>query len=212
MKMMKSKCMFLVFFSAFLMVAENICAQVEWGVRDGVAASTFSDKGNLADNSHVIVSNLVGTFLTIPVSQGFALQPEFNYLKKGRSNEELIPGTSGKTSFIQNYLQMPLQFQYRSNDLMPSGKQEFYFNAGPYAAFNLSHEQQMENNHETMIRLSGENKKTDWGLVFGLGLQTPMWQRKVRMDLKYDLGLSSIEGQPENYKTKCLSLTVGLVL
>ncbi len=209
---MKSTSMFLVLFSAFLMFAENVSAQVEWGIRDGVAASTFSGKGNLADNSHVIVSNLVGTFLTIPVRQGLAVQPEFNYLKKGRSNEESIPGTSGKTSFIQNYLQLPLQFQYRSQDILPSGKQVFYFNAGPYAAFNLSHEQQMENNDETLIRLSGENKKTDWGLVFGLGLQTPLWQRKMRMDLKYDLGLSSIEGQPENYKTKCLSLTVGIVL
>jgi len=62
------------------------------------------------------------------------------------------------------------------------------------------------------IVVSEDDTKTDWGIAFGLGVQFPVVERNVRFDLKYDLGLSEIGGQPDDFRTKCLSLTVGVVL
>jgi hypothetical protein len=209
---MKSKINLLVLISAFVMGAECVNAQVEMGIREGVAASTLSHIGNLADNNNIVVSNLSGLFVTIPVNGSFAVQPECNYLKKGRSNEEDIFGTSAKTDYMMNFLQLPLLFQYRNATISGSGNTTFYFNAGPYAAINLNNEQHRKNGDESLILVTGEKEKADWGLALGLGFQTPVWQRKLRVDLKYDLGLTSISGQPEDFNTKCLSLTLGIVI
>ncbi len=205
-----------IFFSALLLMAATFAnqalAQVELGVRHGVAASTFSAKGNLADNDKVTFSYTSGMFLTLPVSNSFALQPELNYLKKGRSNETTALGTTTQTDFRVNYLQIPLQLQYRNNQISKSGNTAFYFQTGPYAAFALENERRVKSGRTSEIVVSEDDTKTDWGIAFGLGVQFPVVERNVRFDLKYDLGLSEIGGQPDDFRTKCLSLTVGVVL
>lgn len=57
-----------------------------------------------------------------------------------------------------------------------------------------------------------DSKNTDWGAVFGIGVQTPIRGKEVRFDLRYDMGLSEIANQPTDYRTKALSLTVGIIL
>jgi len=209
---MKTKSILLILFLAFSISAEYANAQVKFGLRNGVAASTFSQKGNLANNDKVVFSYLSGMFLTLPMNNSFAIQPELNYLKKGRSNEQDILGISTNTDYMLNYLQVPVQLQYRNANISKSGKSVFYFNAGPYAAFNLDNEKRISTGNTTTILVTKDDKKTDWGLVLGLGFQTPVLKRDIRFDLKYDIGETSINGQPDDYKTKCLSLTVGIVL
>jgi hypothetical protein len=37
-----------------------------------------------------------------------------------------------------------------------------------------------------------------------------VWQQDLRFNLRYNMGLSEIAGQPADYRTKALALTVGI--
>ncbi|MCE1198365.1 MAG: PorT family protein [Marinilabiliales bacterium] len=190
-----------------LMLVMPAMGQVNYGLRTGLAVSTLSDKGDLCDNSQATLSWTAGAFLGVPVSNSFYIQPELNYIRKGRSNETTELGTLLKTDYSLNYLQIPVLLQYRDNQLIGSEKYIFYINAGPYASLALSDKVDPSGNATVTA-----SKKNDWGATFGIGMETPIAGQQIRFDLRYDMGLSKIANQPEDYRTKCLSLTVGIRL
>ena len=186
-------------------VSSTAFAQVNVGIRAGLAASTFADKGNLADNNHMTLSVDAGSFLLVPINKSFSLRPEINYLRKGRSEETTALNTALKTDYHIHYLQVPLLLQYRDADSFEQSGSAFYINAGPYAAFALN-----ADTKGASITLPEKNH-TDWGASFGIGYQMPVNQQNICFDLRYDMGLSNIANQPDGYHTKALSLTVGLM-
>ena len=112
-----------------------------------------------------------------------------------------------------HYLQVPLLFQYRNDQLLEKSGSVFYVNGGPYAAFVLNTQTRLsENNEGTVVVPGDKSNKTDWGATLGFGFQTPIRHKDVRFDLRYDMGLSEIELQPSEYRTKSLNLTVGILL
>jgi hypothetical protein len=192
--------------SALLLISTATFAQPGYGLRTGAAVTTFADKGDLTDNSNMTMSYTAGAFLDLPVCKSFYIQPEVNYLRKGRSNETYELNTSAEIDFMVHYLQVPVLFQYR-DDRMPDHKYVFYVNGGPYAAFALNN--QMRPADAVQIT---DRKKTDWGATVGIGFQTPICKQQIRFDLRYDIGMSEIANQPSDYRTKALSLTVGIQL
>jgi len=197
---------------AIMLISTSAFAQINFGLRSGVAATTLSDKGNLYQDNKVTFSYTGGVFATIPVIKSFAIQPELNYVRKGRSNETTELNTSVETDFMLHYLQVPVLFQYRNNQMLNKSGSVFYINAGPYAAFALNTQTRISGNNEGTPVVVGDSKNTDWGTTFGIGFQTPVLKKDICFDLRYDMGLSEIEQQPTDYRTKCLSLTVGIVL
>jgi hypothetical protein len=182
-------------------------AQINYGFRTGVAATTFALKGDLPDNNNVTFSYTAGAFLGLPVSKSLFIQPEINYLRKGRSAETSQLNTSIETDYTIHYLQVPVLLQYRDNEMQNKHGYIFYVNAGPYAAFPLA-----DHANPSMANNTTENMKNDWGAALGIGIQTPVLGKNIRFDLRYDMGLSEIANQPENYRTKALSLTIGITL
>jgi hypothetical protein len=182
-------------------------AQFNYGFRTGVAATTFALKGDLPDNNNVTFSYTAGAFLGLPVSKSLFIQPEINYLRKGRSAETSQLNTSIETDYTIHYLQVPVLLQYRDNEMQNKHGYIFYVNAGPYAAFPLA-----DHANPSMANNTTENMKNDWGAALGIGIQTPVLGKNIRFDLRYDMGLSEIANQPENYRTKALSLTIGITL
>lgn len=198
---------------ALTLISSGTFAQINIGLRQGVAATTFSDNGNLCDNSNVTYSYTAGAFITLPVFNSLAVQPEINYIRKGRSDETRELNTSVETDFMLQYLQVPVLFQYRDNHLLNKTESIFYINAGPYAAFALSSQTRLSNGSESDLLVPvEESNNTDWGLTFGIGFQTPIRQKDICFDLRYDMGFSEIELQPNEYRTKTLSLTIGILL
>jgi len=195
----------------FMLISTSTFAQVNFGLRSGVAATTLSDKGDLYNDNNVTFSYTGGVFATIPVVKSFAIQPELNYVRKGRSNETTELNTSFETDFMLHYLEVPVLFQYRNNQLINKSGSEFYLNAGPYAAFVLSTQTRLSNDEsESALVPVEDSKNTDWGVTMGIGFQTPVFKKDICFDLRYDMGLSEIEQQPTEYRTKALSLTVGI--
>ena len=167
--------------------------------------TTFANKGDITDNSNVTMTYTAGAFLDVPLSKSFYIQPEINYLRKGRSDETSELSTTSKTDFMVHYLQVPVLFQYR--DVSDTRKTVFYINGGPYASFALNN--QMRPADAVQIT---DNKKTDFGATVGIGFQTPICKQQIRFDLRYDIGMAEIGNQPVDYRTKALSLTVGIQL
>ena len=58
---------------------------------------------------------------------------------------------------------------------------------------------------------SGVDKDPDLGLVLGMGVTFPVKKLTLQADLRYDMGLSEVNFQPEDYHTKALSLTIGII-
>lgn len=197
---------------AFMLISTSVFAQVKFGLRSGIAATTLSDKGNLYQDNKVTFSYTGGVFATIPVIKSFAIQPELNYVRKGRSNETTELNTAVKTDFMLNYLEVPVLFQYRNDQMLNKSGSVFYINAGPYASFVLNTQTRVSGNNEGSLVTVSDSKNTDWGTTFGVGFQTPILKKNICFDLRYDMGLSEIEQQPTEYRTKALSLTIGIVL
>lgn len=196
---------------AIMLVSTSAFAQINFGLRNGIAATTFADKGNLADNNNVTFSYTVGGFASIPVINSFAIRPEVNYVRKGRSKETSELNTTVETDFVIHNLQIPVLFQYRDDQMLNKSGSVFYINAGPYAAFALNTQTFVSSGNEGSAVSVSDSKNTDWGATMGIGFQTPIFRKDICFDLRYDVGLSEIEQQPTDYRTKSLSLTVGIV-
>ncbi|MEI6277165.1 MAG: porin family protein [Prolixibacteraceae bacterium] len=197
----------LLLLSALMLISTITFGQFNYGLRTGAAVTTFANKGDITDNSNVTMSYTAGAFLDIPVCKSFYLQPEINYLRKGRSDETFELNTTGQTDFMVHYLQVPLLFQYRDIHLLDNHQYVFYINGGPYAAFALNNKMRPAD----AVTLTGDNK-TDWGATLGIGFQAPICKQNIRFDLRYDIGMAEIGNQPSDYRTKALSLTVGIQL
>jgi hypothetical protein len=191
----------------FLLISTGSFAQISYGLRTGAAVTTFANKGDITDNCNVTVSYTAGGFLDLPVGKSLFVQPEVNYIRKGRSDETSELNTSKSTDFMVHYLQVPVLMQFRDAKMFERSGSAFFISGGPYAAFALN----------SQVSPSGtvalpDDKNTDWGATFGIGFQTPICRQNIRFDLRYDMGLSSISNQPADYRTKALSLTVGIQL
>ena len=187
-------------------------AQIKLGLRQGIAASTFADKGNICDNNNVTLSYTAGAFMSVPISKSVAIQPELNYVRKGRSDETTELNTAYATDLKINYLQIPVLFQYRDADSFSKTGSAFYVNGGPYAGFVLNTQVHASGGNGGIPITLTDSKKTDWGATLGFGYQTPIFKKDIRFDLRYDMGLSEIVNQPAGYRTKALSLTIGILL
>lgn len=199
--------------TALLLISSVSFAQLSVGLRQGIAATTFSDLGDIYDNSNIICSYTAGAFLTLPVTSSLAVQPEINYVRKGRSNETDELNATFGTDFMLHYIQVPVLFQYRNTEILNKAESVFYINAGPYTAFALNAQTRETNKDEGDFVVNvKESNNNDWGAIFGIGFQTPIRQKDVRFDLRYDMGLTEIEAQPADFRTKSLSLTIGILL
>ena len=65
---------------ALTLISTVTFAQINIGLRQGIAATTLSDKGNLYQDNKVTFSYTAGAFVPVPVLQSFAIQPEINYI------------------------------------------------------------------------------------------------------------------------------------
>ena len=210
---MKTKNQIIIALAAILLFSTTAIAQINIGLRQGVAASTFSDKGNLYNDNNLTYSYTAGAFVTVPLNKALAIQTELNYVRKGRCNETTELNTAVQTDFMLHYLEIPVLLQYRNDQLLNKSNSVFYINGGPFCSFALNSQTRISKSNESSAYNAVDNsKKTDWGATLGIGFQTPIRKKDVRFDLRYDMGLSEIDKQPSEYRTKALSLTIGMLL
>lgn len=179
------------------------------GFRSGIALTTFAQTGDLADNDPLSVAFTAGVFRAIPINPSLNLLPELNYSQRSRTGENLLAGYNQEIDYSVHYLQVPVQMQYVNSDIVRHSGAQLHLNAGPYMAYALSDKLKPDNGNSSDIESLKKDEKHDFGLSLGMGYQRPMGTNYLRLDMKYDMGLAEVANQPDDFRTKALSFTLG---
>jgi len=132
-----------------------------------------------------------GGFITFKVANIVAIQPEVLYTQKGTKwGQEYEHEYTGTWSLNFDYLEIPVLFKV----IMPiQGMIKPHLFVGPYFAFNLTAKGKIEDNGQSDEDDIDEFvKDTDFGAVFGGGIDFGLPAGKIVFDARYSLGLTAI--------------------
>jgi hypothetical protein len=161
--------------------------RVELGIRAGLnLASVHGDDvtiNNLSPESRVGFSG--GLFAGIRVTPSFLIQPEVLYTQKGARYE-----AAGEEAVIKlDYVEVPVLLKGRFG----SGSAKPSVFAGPAVAFKVSGKTEFQGEEEDVEDVKG----TDFGIVFGAGLDLAVGSGAFTIDARYTLGLTTFSDSPD---------------
>ncbi len=126
-----------------------------------------------------------GVFVTVPLNDVVAFQPEALYVVKGAT---LVVGTESTLTFDARYLEMPLFFRFGR----ASGR--LYFLAGPSVGFRLAAEAREVVGGRTETRdFSDQIKRVDVGISFGGGVTLG----RFLVEARWTEGLRDVESEDQ---------------
>lgn len=139
----------------------------------------------------------------------FSIVPELYFAMKGGTLNEKNPVTINKSTLRIYSLELPVMARVHCNN--------FYFNAGPYAAYNLGGRLKIDGSGttpETITKITfgkdvSDFRRWDIGLLAGAGYNFNMKQSILTLDVRYGYGLTNISKTLERYNR---SLNISLVL
>mgnify|MGYP001561762886 CR=1 FL=1 len=209
--MRKSRVLAITGFVISLLCAYPLSAQV--GLKGGVNFSTLSQKGaGLVSFSWGSAAGFtLGAFYTVNINEYLAFQPELFYSKKGGKLEGGILGVLGSKSIAIHYLELPLFLKLKFPTQSRVNPNLF---VGPYLSLKLSDKGEIKvlgiELEEELVGI----KSSDFGLVFGGGVDFNVKNAIVILDIRYDLGLVNIVepilGIENEMKNRSLILMVGV--
>lgn len=193
----------LVFLFALFFFSISSFAQIQLGLKGGLNLSSL--KGDDApENAENRTGFAGGAFLQYQFSSMFAIQPELTYSMKGATEKGNFDFEGFQydydATYKLNYLEIPVLLKL----IIPTqgaGVRPTIF-AGPSVAFKMSSKQSVEINGQSVEDDLENIKSTDFGLVFGGGLGFPLGKGELGFDIRYILGLSTIDDSSDNYDVK----------
>ena len=190
-----------------LLLIVCISGALEIGGGPKVGLNVANLHGDDAGSALTKIGFCAGAFLNVGLNNVFSFQPEVIYAQKGArwtGNNPYYGTVEAKVSF--DYLEIPLLLRLS----WPSpGKTIPYFCMGGFYATNLS--------AVASVRVMGlftkedieDIKSSDYGLVFGAGLDFMLSQCKFFGEVRYTLGLTTIDDTGYDIKTNALSIAAG---
>lgn len=148
-----------------------------------------------------------GGYVTISLLS-LAIQPEIYYCQKGFKESGTITIDTISISYEGkariNYVEIPVLAKMSFGAVVKP-----YIVAGPYFATRLGSEMEISaSGYSYTQNMDDFVKSSDLGIVFGLGVQTPM---KLSVEGRYTMGLSSFDdtGYDMDIKNNNIQLLVG---
>lgn len=163
-------------------------------INDGLVSTGFS---NVSVDENRRIGFSAGVFLTHSINDIFAIQPEILFTMKGSKyeTEATYRGIAVKTTATEklNYLEIPVLAKVT---IPMEGKFSPNLFAGPYFALKLSAKAKAEatvSGITTEVEADDDAvRSTDYGLVFGGGVDYSLAKGKITFDVRYSLGMQSI--------------------
>jgi Outer membrane protein beta-barrel domain len=151
----------------------------------GDANSTLADYKKSSNGLQAGVSFQAG------ITPAFSLVTELYYMRKGGKLKTNNPLTTGESSLRLNTIELPVLARFHVGN--------FYMNAGPSIAYNLSGSRKLD---KLSTNLSFNNsvggfKRFDAGVQMGGGFEFPFKQRRIALDIRYNYGLTNISYDKE---------------
>lgn len=179
------------------------CLRAGVGVKGGLnfANQSWSDGGMTITPSGVQLP-VFGVYFSLRLGKYLAIQPEILYSQKGSKFTE-----DGYTDQITgSYIEVPVLAKIY---IAPEGPVRPILFAGPAIGFMLSAEEAYDGESED---ISDEVTGTDFGVVFGGGLEFKAGRAVLTLDVRYDMGLTDVEASSDELqvKNKTVSVMIGL--
>jgi len=150
-----------------------------YGVKAGANFAVQSEIADYFNNSDIRTGLQVGAFGNYHFNNKIALQLEANYDQKG--------GKSDDVTAKYDYLSVPVLFKY-SLGKSDQTALKFNVNIGPYAAFLLNAEYDVDGN---TADVKDSTKDFEAGAILGFGMSYPVGKNHVILDLRMGLGLTN---------------------
>jgi len=189
-----------ILFVVALFAASAVSAQgVELGLKGGLnfANQKFEGSGfSISPDARTGFHG--GAFLTLFVTDNFALQPEFLFSIQGSKFDF---GGFGEISNTFNYVNIPILLRYNPVDI-------FNIHAGPQVGLLMSAVSEFDGSKEDIEGV----KSSDIGFAFGAGVDLPLG---LVGGVRYVMGLSNISedsGDGESLKNNVFQIYVGYKL
>ncbi|RYU91924.1 PorT family protein [Mucilaginibacter terrigena] len=127
------------------------------------------------------------------ITPSFSLVSEFYYIRKGGNLKNGNPLTGAESAIRLNALELPLLARYNLG--------KFHINAGPSIAYNFSGTTEMNGQSSGLVFNSSANgfNRFDAGVQFGGGVEFPVKQRRIELDIRYGYGLTDIAATNQLY-------------
>jgi hypothetical protein len=179
-------------------------AQFKIGARAGFNLTTVTGK-DVPDNTKLKPGFQIGIVGDYAFSEAFSIQPGLLFAQQGFKNEDTEAGVSIKQTYKLNYLQLPINAQYKF-DL---GGTKLFLQAGPYLGYGLGGKYKLKRGSVSLdgkIKFGDEpeiyndeidinnlpniyfEKAFEFGIGAGVGLQFCNFQ----VGFGYNLGLTSL--------------------
>ncbi|MBP1770615.1 MAG: hypothetical protein H6P96_1233 [Candidatus Aminicenantes bacterium] len=211
---MKKRCVVLcavvLLLAAFAAGPAAAAVDFDLGIKAGVSMATYKWTGGEASGS--LTKPVFGVFFAYNINRNFAIQPEAYYLTQGGTWTDVYDSTTYKYVDRWNYIHVPVLAKYR---FMPDKKLTPILFAGPAVGFLLSaHYKYFVNDFEEFDKdIKMWMNKTNFSAVFGAGVEYKMDKLMLILDIRYDLGLTNIDGDDDptdQEKTRAFMFMVGV--
>ncbi len=176
------------------------------GFKGGLALSNFNYSGEAPPEP---LTNLTAPMGGIFFSLGFgpvSIQPEVLYVRMGTRMEESPDWVEDRLDYVQVPVLLKINF-------VPGPISPMIF-AGPYGSYRLAaHEVSYIDGVSGSLDIKDQFKSTDYGVVFGGGLDFHLGFIKISGEARYNLGLANIEANPTpgtSIKNKSLMFLAGI--
>ena len=171
-------------------------AQMQIGFKAGLnIANATGDDANIGGtdlNSRTGFNG--GIFFMYQFSDLFAIQPEAYYTMKGATADIMgIVDLTLSFDYIEVPVLLKLIIPVEGSNIRPT------ILVGPSLGFNTTAKLKLEADGESEeTDLKDDTKSTDFGLVFGGGIGIMIGKNELGFDIRYILGLSSIDDTSSN--------------
>lgn len=176
------------------------------GVKGGYAWSNLKFAGGTDVPTLTDIKNFVGG---VYFSMGlglFSIQPEILYVRQGGRMEALPDWMEYRV----DYIQVPVLLKIH---VIPGPISPMIY-GGPYGAYRLrARGVAFIGGVSETTDLKDQIKTTDYGVVFGGGIDFRLPVIKLSAEVRYNLGLANLAVNPDpgmSVKTKCLMVLVGI--
>lgn len=177
--------LFLIFVTTFATVhaQSDKSSNAEFGIKAGANFSNMYTED--VDDNNVLTSFNAGLFVSLPITDFIAIQPEFLYSRKGSELTYDNALVTGKAKFKLNYLEVPVLLKV---NLTPN----LNVQAGPYFGYLIDANITNETNNGTFDfeeNIDNDDfNKFDTGISVGIGFDF----ETIGIGARYNYGLKTV--------------------
>lgn len=190
-----------------LLLSSAAQAQVSVGVRGGLS---YSELVGAEINTDSKTGFMAGAYVGIQISGAWVVQPEVSYIQKGAKvqGSDIITGeplsVTTDIDYVELLLPVGIILAVESESVQP----RLY--AGPALGLALSCEVKPDT-EEPPSDCKDSIKSSDFGLVFGIGIELGSGPGAFLADLRYDYGIADINDTEDNItnKNRSIQLLIG---